>query len=209
MPQHLIVVGGGYIGLELGSVWARLGSKVTVLEFLPRILPLSDAEIAEALHRSLVKQGLTFHLETKVTRAGAQGGEVVVHGTSKGKDLEFRCDKVLVAVGRRPYVTGLGLKEAGVTADEKSGKVQMDEDFETNVMLTFYRRYLPERPALTYYEHDSLPPGGTEWILLETIVREPQPKTRIRRAGSDYDLVEWFPYRGPSGLHWFLYRRAS
>src|SRR5690349_15034127 len=133
VPQHLIVVGGGYIGLELGSVWNRLGSKVTVLEFLPRILPLSDGEIADALHRSLVKQGLTFHLETKVTRAGAQGGEVVVHASSKGKELEFRCDKVLVAVGRRPYVTGLGLKELGVTIDEKTGKVQVDEDFETNV----------------------------------------------------------------------------
>src|SRR5262249_28293455 len=69
VPQSLIVVGGGYIGLEMGSVWARLGAKVTVLEFLPRILPLSDGEIAELLHRSLVKQGLAFHLETKVTGA--------------------------------------------------------------------------------------------------------------------------------------------
>ena len=83
------------------------------------------------------------------------------------------------------------------------------EDFETNVMVIFYRRYLPARPAITYTPHDALPRGGTEWILLETIVREPEPKTKIRRAGKDYDLVGWFPYRGPSGLHWFLYRRSG
>src|SRR5262249_5464763 len=74
VPQHLIVVGGGYIGLELGSVWSRLGAKVTVVEFLPRILPLGDAEVSQQLHRSLSKQGLTFHLETKVTGAGRAGG---------------------------------------------------------------------------------------------------------------------------------------
>jgi dihydrolipoamide dehydrogenase len=150
VPQHLIVVGAGYIGLELGSVWSRLGSKVTVLEFLPRILPLSDGEIADALHRSLVKQGLTFHLDTKVTRAGAQGGEVVVHASSKGKELEFRCDKVLVAVGRRPYVTGLGVKELGVTIDEKTGKVQVDEDFETNVPGIYAIGDLIDGPMLAH-----------------------------------------------------------
>jgi dihydrolipoamide dehydrogenase len=133
VPQHLIVVGAGYIGLELGSVWARLGAKVTVLEFLPRILPTGDAEIAQQLQRSLVKQGLTFHLETKVTRAGTQGGEVVVQASSKGGDLEFRGDKVLVAVGRRAYTTGLGLAEAGVRVDEKTGKVPVGENFETNI----------------------------------------------------------------------------
>jgi dihydrolipoamide dehydrogenase len=133
VPHHLIVVGAGYIGLELGSVWARLGSKVTVLEFLPRVLPLGDGEIAEALHTSLGKQGLTFHLETKVTRAGTQGGEVVVHATSKGRELEFRGDRVLVAVGRRPSTAGLGLAEVGVQVDEKTGKVNVGDNFETNV----------------------------------------------------------------------------
>jgi dihydrolipoamide dehydrogenase len=132
-PQHLIVVGAGYIGLELGSVWNRLGSKVTVVEFLPRILPLGDAEIAEQLHKSLVKQGLTFHLDTRVVKAGAQGGQVVVNATTKGRDVEFRGDKVLVAVGRRPYTTGLGLAEAGVQLEERSGRVVVGENFETNV----------------------------------------------------------------------------
>src|SRR3954463_2957502 len=92
VPERLAVVGGGYIGLELGSVWARLGSKVTVVEFLPRILPLGDAEVAEALHRSLVRQGLTFHLDTKVTGASTQGGQVIVNASSKGNDVLFQGD---------------------------------------------------------------------------------------------------------------------
>jgi dihydrolipoamide dehydrogenase len=133
VPQHLIVVGGGYIGLELGSVWSRLGAKVTVLEFLPRILPLSDGEIADLAYRSLSKQGLAFHLETKVTSAGTQGGQVVVNATHKGKDVLVQGDKVLVAVGRRPYTTGLGLREIGLTPDERSGRLMVDENFETNV----------------------------------------------------------------------------
>ena len=76
MPEHLVVVGGGYIGLELGSVWRRLGAKVTVLEFLPRIVPLADVEIGELLKKSLGKQGLEFHLETKVTGAKVEGDQV-------------------------------------------------------------------------------------------------------------------------------------
>src|SRR5262245_30626204 len=121
VPGHLIVIGAGYIGLELGSVWARLGSKVTVLEFLPRILPLADAEIAEAAHKSLVKQGLTFHLETKVEKAEVKGDKVTVTATGKDGTKEFTADKVLVAIGRRPYSAGLGLSEAGVKVDERSG----------------------------------------------------------------------------------------
>jgi dihydrolipoamide dehydrogenase len=133
VPQHLIVVGAGYIGLELGSVWSRLGSKVTVVEFLPRILPLADAEVAEVLHRSLVKQGLVFALETKVTAASTQGGQVVVNAVSKAKDVLFQGDKVLVAVGRKPYSKGLGLEEAGVEVDPKSGRVSVDVNYMTNV----------------------------------------------------------------------------
>src|SRR5204862_2456617 len=75
VPQHLVVVGGGYIGLELGSVWSRLGAKVTVVEFLPRLLPQSDAEVAGLLHKALGKQGLTFHLETQVQSAATKGGQ--------------------------------------------------------------------------------------------------------------------------------------
>src|SRR5207245_4800759 len=93
VPGHLIVVGGGYIGLELGSVWARLGAKVTVVEFLPRLLPLNDAEIAGLLHKSLAKQGLVFLLETKVTGASTQGGQVIVNAQGKDKEVLLQGDK--------------------------------------------------------------------------------------------------------------------
>ncbi len=150
VPGHLIVIGAGYIGLELGSVWARLGSKVTVLEFLPRIFPLADAEIAEAAHKSLVKQGLTFHLETKVEKAEVKGGQVVVIGSGKEGKVEFKADKVLVAIGRRPYSAGLGLAEAGVKVDERSGKVPVDEDFQTNVKGVYAIGDLIDGPMLAH-----------------------------------------------------------
>jgi dihydrolipoamide dehydrogenase len=150
VPQHLIVVGGGYIGLELGSVWSRLGAKVTVLEFLPRLLPLGDAEIAELLHRTLTKQGLTLQLETKVTNAGATGGQIVVNATHKGKDVIVQGDKVLVAVGRRPYVTGLGLREIGINPDERTGRISVDENFETNVKGVFAIGDLIDGPMLAH-----------------------------------------------------------
>jgi dihydrolipoamide dehydrogenase len=133
VPQHLIVVGGGYIGLELGSVWSRLGAKVTVLEFLPKLLPLNDRETADALHKALSKQGLEFHLDTKVTAASVQGGHVIVNAQAGGKDVTFPGDRVLVAVGRRPYTAGLGLKEAGVRTDERSGHVLVDDNWRTNL----------------------------------------------------------------------------
>jgi dihydrolipoamide dehydrogenase len=132
-PAHLIVVGGGYIGLELGSVWSRLGSKVTVLEFLPRILAQSDAEIAGLLHKSLVKQGLTIHVDTKVTGASAQGGQVIVNAQAHGTDHLFQGDKVLVAVGRKPFTAGLGLEDAGVKLEERTGRVSVEEGFRTSV----------------------------------------------------------------------------
>jgi dihydrolipoamide dehydrogenase len=154
VPQHLIVVGAGYIGLELGSVWNRLGARVTVLEFLPRILPQGDAEIAELLHKSLTKQGLTFHLETKVTGAGTKAGEVVVTANASGADRTFQGDKVLVAVGRRPCTTGLGLRELGVRTDERSGRVPVDEDFQTNVPGIYAIGDLIEGPMLAHKAED-------------------------------------------------------
>jgi dihydrolipoamide dehydrogenase len=133
VPAHLVVVGGGYIGLEIGSIWARLGAKVTVLEFLPRILAASDGEIAGALLKTLTKQGLEFHLETKVTSASTQGGRVIVNAQARGENLVFQGDRVLVAVGRRPFTTGLGLEELGVKIDEKTGQLPVDENYQTNV----------------------------------------------------------------------------
>src|SRR5262245_55737515 len=134
VPKHLIVVGGGYIGLELGSVWKRLGSKVTVLEFLPRILSISDHEIVNEVHKLLVKQGFEIHVDTKVTGAKVKGDTVTVTAQANdGKELSFQGDRVLVAVGRRPYTTELGLDDAGVKYDAKSGRVEVDEYFQTSV----------------------------------------------------------------------------
>jgi dihydrolipoamide dehydrogenase len=133
VPEHLIVVGGGYIGLELGSVWARLGAKVTVLEFLPRILASSDVEVASVLQKCLIRQGLEFHVDTKVTGAGKKGEHVIVKAEAKGAQVEFKGDKVLVAVGRRPYSAGLGLEEAGVKVEAKTGRVIVDDRFQSSV----------------------------------------------------------------------------
>lgn len=133
VPAHLIVVGAGYIGLELGSVWCRLGAKVTVLEFLPRITAGIDQEIAGLLQKSLVKQGLVFHLETKVTGATRKGGEITVSAETKEQKTTFKGDKVLVAVGRRPLTAGLGLEEVGVQLEPRTGRVVVNEDLQTTV----------------------------------------------------------------------------
>jgi dihydrolipoamide dehydrogenase len=154
IPQQLLVVGGGYIGLELGSVWSRLGAKVTVIEFLPRLLPLTDGEVAKALHRSLEKQGLVFHLDTKVTSATVANGQVTVKATAGGKDVQFTGDKVLVSVGRRPYTAGLGLKECGVTVEERTGRLPVDANFQTNIPGIYAIGDLIEGPMLAHKAED-------------------------------------------------------
>lgn len=155
VPEHLVVVGGGYIGLELGSVWKRLGAKVTVVEFLPRIVPMADVEVGTLLHRSLVKQGLEIHLETKVTGAKTAGAKVQVTAETKdGKSLGLECDRVLVAVGRRPYTEGLALDQVGVNVDPKSGKVPIDAHFRTNVPTISAIGDLVEGPMLAHKAED-------------------------------------------------------
>lgn len=130
VPKHLVVIGAGVIGLELGSVWARLGSKVTVLEYLDRILPGMDSEIVKDAHKEFVKQGLEFQLSCKVTgaRKHPEGGAIV---EVEGKD-PIRCDKVLLAVGRIPNTEGLGLEDVGI-ATGRRGVIEVDAHFQTNV----------------------------------------------------------------------------
>jgi dihydrolipoamide dehydrogenase len=154
VPAHLIVVGGGYIGLELGSVWNRLGAKVTVLEFLPHILPQTDREIAGLLHKSLVRQGLTIHTDTAVKSASTQGGQVIVNAVAKGENVLHKAEKVLVAVGRRPNTAGLGLKEAGVAVDEKSGRVNVNEAYQTSTPGIFAIGDLIAGPMLAHKAED-------------------------------------------------------
>ncbi|MBP3958537.1 dihydrolipoyl dehydrogenase [Gemmata sp. G18] len=151
VPKHLIVVGGGYIGLELSSVWKRLGAKVTVIEFLPRILAISDGEVANEVHKLLVKQGFEFHLDTKVTGATVKGDSVTVTAQTKdGKELSIQGDRVLVAVGRRPYTAGLGLDNVGVKYDPKSGRVEVDGHFQTSVPGIFAIGDLITGPMLAH-----------------------------------------------------------
>ncbi len=134
VPGKLVVVGGGVIGLELGSVWCRLGAEVTVVEFLDNILPGMDGEVVKNFTRTLKKQGFTFKLGTKVTKVEKQkSGLKVSVEPAKGGDTEvLDADVVLVAIGRVAYTEGLGLDKAGVATD-KRGRVEVDENFKTNV----------------------------------------------------------------------------
>jgi len=132
VPASLVVVGGGAIGLELGSVWARLGSRVTVVEFLPKIVAGYDDDIVRAFSRMLQKQGLAIETGARVTGVRAGGAKAVLLAEREGKALEFPADKILIAVGRRPYTDGLGLGAAGVALDEK-GRVKVDERLRTAV----------------------------------------------------------------------------
>jgi dihydrolipoamide dehydrogenase len=133
-PQHLLVIGAGVIGLELGSVWRRLGAQVTVVEFLDGALPGLDGEVRRQAQRLFEKQGITFKLSSKVTAVDASGKRLKVNvETAKGGDAEsIEADVVLVSIGRVPYTEGLGLKELGVKLDER-GRVIVDHYYATNV----------------------------------------------------------------------------
>src|SRR2546425_13241986 len=131
-PKKLVVIGAGAVGLELGSVWNRLGSEVTMLEFLPRIAIGFDLQLSNLLQRLLTAQGMTFHLEAKVSAVKLNNGRATVTATKDGQQLKFDADKVLVCAGRRPFSDGLGAEKVGVEFDEKK-RVKVDKHFRTNV----------------------------------------------------------------------------
>lgn len=134
VPDRLVVIGGGYIGLELGSVWRRLGAQVTVVEFLDRIVPTMDGEVARVFQRILAKQGIQFRLGTKVTaaRTGNDGVTLTLEPAKGGAGEEITADIVLLSIGRRPFTQELGLEAVGVALDER-GRVKTDAHFATNV----------------------------------------------------------------------------
>ncbi len=134
VPGHLVVVGGGVIGLELGSVWQRLGAKVTVVEFMDRITPGMDGELSKQFQRILTKQGFEFKLGMKVTSAVTKGKQVnLTIEPAKGGDSEaLKADYVLVAIGRRPYTEGLGLENVGIKPDER-GMIPVNDQLRTSV----------------------------------------------------------------------------
>jgi dihydrolipoamide dehydrogenase len=131
-PAKFLVVGAGAIGLELGSVWNRLGSDVTVLEFLPRIAVGFDLEVSNLLQRALTAQGIKFHLETNVGSVKVTNGRAIATATKGSDELNFEADKVLVSVGRRAFAEGVGADKIGVALDER-GRIKVDETFRTNV----------------------------------------------------------------------------
>src|SRR5215212_7642090 len=131
-PAKLLVIGGGAIGLELGSVWSRLGSEVTVLEFLPRIALGFDLELANMLQKSLTAQGMAFHLQTKVSSVKVEDGRAVAIASKGEEELKFEADKVLVSVGRRAFAKGVFADTVKVAMDDR-GRIKVDEHFRTNV----------------------------------------------------------------------------
>jgi len=134
IPKDLVVIGGGYIGLEMGSVWSRLGSKVTVIEYLDFITPGMDREISNEFKKILIKQGINFKLNNKVNAVKKLNNKVVVEFTDNqtSKKEKFECDKVLISVGRKPYTEGLNLSKIGVKKDEK-GRIKVNEKLQTSV----------------------------------------------------------------------------
>lgn len=134
VPKHMVVIGGGVIGLELGSVWKRLGAEVTVVEFMDRITPEMDGEVSKTFARVLKKQGFKFKLKSKVTAVKKTKTSVTVdvEPAAGGDTAQIKCDVVLVAVGRKPYSDGLGLKEVGVKMTDR-GQVDIDDHFQTSV----------------------------------------------------------------------------
>ena len=149
VPKHLGIVGGGYIGLELGSVWMRLGAKVTVIEMLPKIAMTLDGQVGRTLERILKQQGMEFRVNTKVTQAKVSRKKVQV--TLEGKDTEKASfDKLLVAVGRRPLSADLNLDAVGVQTDERTGHVMVDEVYRTSVPSIYAIGDLIPGPALAH-----------------------------------------------------------
>jgi dihydrolipoamide dehydrogenase len=136
VPEKMVVIGAGAIGLELGSVWNRLGAQVTVIEFLNRITPTMDRELSDGLQKLLEKQGLTFQFETRAESAEVKDGKVLVSLKFGDEASQVMCDRLLVAVGRKPHTEGLGADAVGLTLDER-GFVPVNEKFETNLPDVF------------------------------------------------------------------------
>jgi dihydrolipoamide dehydrogenase len=151
VPKHLVVIGGGVIGLELGSVWLRLGAKVTIVEFQDRICSVVDRQMGSELHKALTKQGMEFKLSTKCTGAIPNGNGMTVHleDLSSGAKIQLDCDKVLVSTGRRPYSEGLGLEAVGLTLD-KEGTLPVDGHYKTFVSGIYAVGDLIKGPMLAH-----------------------------------------------------------
>jgi dihydrolipoamide dehydrogenase len=159
VPGHLVVVGGGYIGLELGSVWKRVGSKVTVIEAMDRCVPFMDEDLGNGLIKSLQKLGLDIRTSTKVLGIDTSSGKPVVQVQSpEGTTENIDCDKVLISVGRRPYTDGLGCEKAGVELDERR-RIKSNGHFETSAPGIYAIGDVREGPMLAHKAEEE----GVAW----------------------------------------------
>jgi dihydrolipoamide dehydrogenase len=154
VPESLVVIGAGAVGLELGSVWSRLGARVKVIEMLPAIAPFADKQMSGALERTLAAQGLEFHLESKVTEIKPiDSGARVSFENKDGNSQNVECDKVLVAVGRKPSTRGSGIEELGIALDEQR-RVEVDEHFRTSLEGVYAIGDLIRGPMLAHKAED-------------------------------------------------------
>ncbi len=214
VPKKMIVVGGGYIGLELGSVWRRLGAEVTVVEFLDRITPGLDGEITKQFHRILGKQGLTFKLGTKVTGVDSSGEtlKVSIEPASGGDAETLEADVVLVSIGRKPHTDGLGLDAVGVAMDDK-GRVITDSQWRTNVPSIWAIGDVIDGPMLAHKAEDegvgcaeriAGQPGHVNYDVIPAVVYTyPEVATvgmteeQVKTAGLKYKVGK-FPFAANS-----------
>ena len=181
-PESMIVIGGGAIGLELGSVWARLGTKVTVVEFLTRIAAIFDEDITQALQKLLQKQGLKFHLGTGVESAEKTKTGIKLTAAKGDKSLELEAEKVLVAVGRKPNTDDLGAIEAGVELDER-GRIRTDAEWQTNVPGIYAIGDVIAGPMLAH---------KAEQEAVAAVERMAGKAGRV-----NYDTIPWVIYTAP------------
>ena len=150
VPKKLVIIGGGYIGLEMGSVWSRLGSEVHVVEFLDHITPGIDREVSREFMKILQKQGIKFHLETKVSSIKKIKNTVIINSKNKdGKEIKFDCDVVLISVGRKPKTTNLNLEKVGVKLNSKK-RIEINKNFQTSVKNIYAIGDVVEGPMLAH-----------------------------------------------------------
>jgi len=184
IPKHLVLIGGGVIGLELGSVYARLGSKVSVIEFMDSIIPTMDKSLGKELQKVLQKIGIEFYLNHKVTGATVKGKEVTVtFDDPKGEKKELKGDYCLVAVGRIAYTDGLGLDKIGITVEERGRKITVDEHLETSVKGVYAIGDVIKGAMLAHKAED-------EGTLVAEIIAGQKPHI-------DYNLIPGVVYTWP------------
>lgn len=184
VPKDMVVIGGGVIGLEMGTVWRRLGAKVTVVEFMDQILPGMDGEIRKEANKIFKRQGLEFKLSSKVTGAKTSkaGVELTVEPAAGGKAEKIKAEVVLMAIGRKPYVEGLGLDKVGVELDER-GRIKTDETFETSVEGIYAIGDVIAGPMLAHKAED-------EGVILAELLAG-------QSGHIDYDMIPGVVYTWP------------